>query len=38
MNMPIPENQWAGSYPLFWTVCLIVAATMLYWFWHRKWL
>ena len=38
MNMPIPENQWAGSYPVFWIVCMIVAVTMLYWFWRRRWL
>jgi magnesium transporter len=38
MNMPIPENQWAGSYPVFWIVCIIVAVTMLYWFWRRRWL
>lgn len=38
MNMPIPENQWAGSYPIFWSVCLTVAAAMLYGFWRRRWL
>jgi magnesium transporter len=38
MNMPIPENQWAGSYPLFWGVCLLVAAGMIRWFHKRGWL
>jgi magnesium transporter len=38
MNMPIPENQWAGSYPIFWTVCITVAGGMLYWFRKRGWL
>jgi magnesium transporter len=38
MNMPIPENHWPGSYPVFWLVCASVAATMLYWFWRRGWL
>jgi len=38
MNMPIPENQWAGSYYVFWGVCLVVAALMLYWFRKRGWI
>src|SRR5205085_940080 len=38
MNMPIPENQWAISYPIFWIVCLAVTAGMLYWFRRKKWL
>jgi magnesium transporter len=38
MNMPIPENQWAWSYPVFWIVCTIVAVGMLFWFRRRKWL
>ena len=38
MNMPIPENRWPGSYPVFWLVCLIVASTMLHWFRRRRWL
>jgi magnesium transporter len=38
MNMPIPENQWPWSYPVFWLVCTTVAGTMLYWFRRRGWL
>lgn len=38
MNMHIPENQWAGSYAIFWGVCLALAGTMLYWFRKRGWL
>lgn len=38
MNMPIPENEWAGSYPIFWMVCLAVAGGMLYWFRKRHWI
>lgn len=38
MNMPIPENQYAVTYPLFWLLCLSVTAGMLYWFRQRKWL
>jgi magnesium transporter len=38
MNMAIPENHWAGSYPLFWTVCIVLAGGMLYWFRKRSWL
>ena len=38
MNMPIPENQWAGTYPIFWAVCLTVIGGMLYWFRRLKWL
>jgi magnesium transporter len=38
MNMPIPENHWAGSYPVFWGVCIVSAGTMLYWFRKRGWL
>ncbi len=38
MNMPIPENLWPFSYPLFWIVCLTIAIAMLIWFHHRKWL
>jgi magnesium transporter len=38
MNMPIPENHWAGSYPIFWAVCLAVAGGMLYWFRRRGWI
>jgi magnesium transporter len=38
MNMPIPENKWAFTYPLFWTVCLSVTGGMLYMFRRQKWL
>ncbi|MGH9366046.1 MAG: magnesium/cobalt transporter CorA, partial [Thermoanaerobaculia bacterium] len=38
MNMPIPENQWAASYPVFWGICLAVAGGMLYLFRRRDWL
>jgi magnesium transporter len=38
MNMPIPENDWAFSYPVFWVVCLSVIGGMLYSFRRRKWL
>jgi magnesium transporter len=38
MNMPIPENQWAGSYPVFWGICVAVAGGMLLWFRRRGWI
>jgi magnesium transporter len=38
MNMPIPENQWTGSYYVFWAVCLVVAGLMLYWFRKKRWI
>ena len=38
MNMPIPENEWAISYPIFWGVCLAVGGGMLVWFRRRNWL
>ena len=38
MNMPIPENGSTVAYPLFWLVCVVVAASMLAWFRHRGWL
>ncbi len=38
MNMPIPENHWAVSYPIFWGVCVVVAGGMVYWFRKRQWL
>ncbi|MGH9399738.1 MAG: magnesium/cobalt transporter CorA [Thermoanaerobaculia bacterium] len=37
MNMPIPENQWHVSYPVFWLVCLVVAGAMVAWFRRRGW-
>lgn len=38
MNMPIPENEWPWSYPLFWLFSLTVAGLMLYLFRRRGWL
>ncbi len=38
MNMPIPENQWSGSYWIFWAVCLGLSGMMLYWFRKRGWI
>jgi magnesium transporter len=38
MNMPIPENQWAISYPVFWGICAAVAGGMLLWFRRRGWI
>ncbi|MBF0121122.1 MAG: magnesium/cobalt transporter CorA [Desulfobacterales bacterium] len=38
MNMPIPENRWAGTYPLFWILCLTISGVMLYYFSKRKWI
>jgi magnesium transporter len=37
MNMPIPENKWAITYPIFWVVALSVIGGMLWWFRARKW-
>ncbi len=38
MNMPIPENRWAGSYFVFWAICITIAGSMLLWFRRRGWL
>ncbi|SMF96386.1 magnesium transporter [Methylomagnum ishizawai] len=38
MNMPIPENHWSWSYPVFWLVCLIIGLGMLVWFRRRDWI
>jgi Mg2+ and Co2+ transporter CorA len=38
MNMPIPENRWDLSYPVFWLICIAIAGTMIYWFRRRKWI
>ncbi len=38
MNMPIPENEWEMTYPMFWLISLGVIGGMLYWFRRRKWL
>jgi magnesium transporter len=37
MNMPIPENHWRASYPVFWIVCVTVAGGMLVWFKRKGW-
>jgi magnesium transporter len=38
MNMPIPENKYAISYPIFWGVCIVIALAMLRMFRKRGWL
>lgn len=38
MNMPIPENNWWGSYPIFWLICVALAGGMFYWFRRKRWL
>ena len=38
MNMPIPENQWWFSYPMFWLMCTGIAAAMIAWFRKRGWI
>ena len=38
MNMPIPENQSALAYPVFWAACIALSGGMLLWFRHRGWL
>jgi magnesium transporter len=38
MNMPIPENHWEFTYPIFWLICLSVIGGMLYCFRRKKWL
>ena len=38
MNMPIPENHSAMTYPVFWAVCFVLAGGMLMWFRKRGWL
>ena len=38
MNMPIPENEWRISYPIFWGVCIALGGSMLMWFRRRGWL
>ena len=37
MNMPIPENQFAWTYPLFWLITLAVSVGMLRWFKTKGW-
>ena len=38
MNMPIPENQWWFSYPMFWLLCAGIAGAMIHWFHRRGWI
>jgi magnesium transporter len=38
MNMPIPENSSAWTYPVFWLICLTAAVAMLFGFRRRGWL
>jgi magnesium transporter len=38
MNMPIPENNFSFSYPIFWVVVLVVIGGMLWWFHSRQWI
>ena len=38
MNMHIPENSWPYSYPVFWAVCLLIAAFMIWRFRRGGWL
>lgn len=37
MNMPIPENDHALTYPIFWGITLTVIVGMLWWFRRLKW-
>jgi Mg2+ and Co2+ transporter CorA len=37
MNMPIPENEYWISYPIFWIFSLALSAIMLRWFKQRGW-
>jgi magnesium transporter len=38
MNMPIPENDSAIAYPVFWVVCLTIAIGMLLFFRKKGWI
>jgi magnesium transporter len=38
MNMPIPGNEWAGTFPVFWIVCIAIVGVMLVLFRRRGWL
>jgi len=38
MNMPIPENDSAIAYPVFWGVCLTIAIGMLVFFRKKGWI
>jgi magnesium transporter len=37
MGVPIPENKFDFTYPIFWGVALSVIGGMLWWFRSRKW-
>ena len=37
MNMPIPENQYWFSYPIFWIFSVALSVIMLRWFRQRGW-
>ena len=34
----LPELDWYWGYPVFWIVCVVIAAGMLAWFRARKWI
>ncbi|MBF0103341.1 MAG: magnesium/cobalt transporter CorA [Desulfobacterales bacterium] len=38
MNMPIPENNWAITYPIFWLLCIVIALVMLFLFRRKHWI
>ncbi|MBK1719950.1 magnesium/cobalt transporter CorA [Thiocystis violacea] len=38
MNMPIPENGWRYTYPIFWGLCLSIAGFMIWRFRRGGWL
>src|SRR5262249_50261562 len=37
MNMPIPENNYWFSYPIFWIFSVLLSLIMLRWFKQRGW-
>jgi len=37
MNMPIPENEYWFTYPIFWIFSIALSLTMLRWFKQRGW-
>ena len=37
MNMPIPENHWEWSYPVFWIFCILIAGGMVAYFRRLGW-
>ncbi|TSA03433.1 MAG: magnesium and cobalt transport protein CorA [Methylococcus sp.] len=38
MNMPIPENDWEWTYPVFWIFCIVIASGMLAYFRRLGWI